>query len=197
MPANDSMSYMFCEECGNKISSTAKFCSSCGTSVAGGASAAPTPAPAPAPVASETNTFRRYESKSEPEPTRQVFAEEAPQEDDDDEDYLVFAFSPSDGSFYPATIEARYADTTVDLEYMDGMRRNVGRNEFMVLADAFASPDLQSNWENGGTYYGCKIHRICEDGDVEVIYKMDGVFEKVRISQLRVKGKKKRKGLFG
>jgi len=25
---------------------------------------------------------------------------------------------------------------------------------------------------------------------------MDGVFEKVRISQLRVKGKKKRKGLF-
>ena len=117
-------------------------------------------------------------------------------EDDDDEDYLVFAYWPKDGCFYPATIEARYTDGTVDLEYMDGARRNAHKSELIPLKDAFAHEDLQGNWEKGGTYYACKIHRIVDGGDVEVIYKMDGVFEKISIAQLRIKVKKKG-GLFG
>ena len=129
----------------------------------------------------------------------QTGAAEAPpdEDDDDDEDALVFAHWSNDGCYYPATIEARYTDDTVDLQYMDGVERNAGLNELISLMDALKSENLQGNWGNGGIYYACNLHRITEDNNIEVIYKMDGVFEKLSISQLRIKGKKQRRGLFG
>jgi len=119
--------------------------------------------------------------------------EEEEDDDEDDESYLSFAFWSADGNFYPAFIDERYTDGTVDLFFLDGEEIRANISSLIIVPDdeiksTLNSYEVQSNWENRGAYYSCKIQRVFDIANIEVIYTLDRVVEKVHVSQLRILG---------
>ena len=110
---------------------------------------------------------------------------------------VAFAFKEQDGWYYPCHILEKEG-SKVKVEFLVGKKKDPKQadlpayevmDEYNALTGVFIEK-IESNWNNYGTYYSCKVKDKKSDGKrYIVVYDMDGVEETVKIEQFRVKKK--------
>ena len=110
---------------------------------------------------------------------------------------VAFAFREQDGWYYPCHVLEKEG-SKVKVEFLVGKKKDpkqadLPAYEVMDVYNALTgvfTEKIESNWNNYGTYYSCKIKDKKSDGTrYVVVYDMDGVEETVKIEQFRVKKK--------
>ena len=95
----------------------------------------------------------------------------------------IFARWAADGYYYPAVIE-EVNENQAYIRFLGGTEDWISMDDIVELSDAYATMQLEGDWENRGGYYTCTV-TDSSNSSLTVQYDEDGVVEQVDLNQLR------------